>query len=35
VQLSPEGEAPEAVRFAETNRLGVEEIRRFAAEGAL
>jgi hypothetical protein len=35
MQLSPEGEAPEAVRFAETNRLGVEEIRRFAAEGAL
>ena len=33
--LSPVGEAPEAVRFSETNRLGVEEIRRFAAEGAL
>ncbi len=35
MQLSPEGEALEAVRFTETNRLGVEEIRRFAAEGAL
>ena len=35
MQMSPEGEAPEAVRFSETNRLGVEEIRRFAAEGAL
>ena len=35
MELSPEGEAPEAVRFTETNRLGVEEIRRFAAEGTL
>lgn len=35
LQLSPEGEAPGAVRFAETNRLDVEEIRRFAATGTL
>jgi hypothetical protein len=34
LQFSPEGEAPGAVRFAETNRLDVEEIRRFVATGA-
>lgn len=34
LQFSPEGEAPGAVRFAETNRLEVEKIRRFVAPGA-
>lgn len=31
LELPPEGEAPGPVRFSETNRLGLEEIRRFVS----
>lgn len=31
LELAPDGAAPSAVQFAETNRLDVDEIRRFAA----